>query len=645
MAFTAAQLPVDKDQASFWQSNEGELGVANDHFFDQFVTFEAGEPTTTTTSFDCQFLEDPPSPSLLLDSLDDCLTNSSNDQGSSSGGTSLEESTANKSAAATRYISSTQSNNHSVSGVTATIGSAEPVTGGGGSISDSELLRLEGISLRSSPNRALATAPSSPSLLPVSSLSPRKRDRFVDSVYATCRRVAHRPKPQRMHIENDMFEINGDEVDILRELQNPRNPAVHHLESTFEPIDNNGLPLSPPLTGKIPPPSYQSRSRSGFVSGPLEDPFTDGLMISPTAVLQADGQHTPLPTPSLNDDFFCLDTSHNVDNLQASSRLPKQRSTSSAEWPMEASISDNSQLWSAGSYIPDSGNLQGAEWWESTPTHGNGVSSQQQTPSSQNKARNASLNLAMHNQQAELPYEFSSDLSGLMIHMPQPRQPQAAVLTAHIPDQLSTPQHHRHHHQLYHRNTDHGHHHRRPVPRAPSSGARHRQHLPAHGGYMTSPRKPSTLHQSPSRPMLSHRDESTSPTPTGNRHRSSSMSVRKQRSWSRREPRTPNPHQHHSFSASSGGCSTPTTTTTSATTPTMISFGGGGGGGVDFVNFTPSDKNVLMTGVAPSGSSKTKARREKEAVERRRKLSEAAVKAVQAAGGDLDRLLAEGFTL
>ncbi|KAK8049212.1 hypothetical protein PG994_010942 [Apiospora phragmitis] len=585
MTFTTAQLPVDKDQSSFWQSNEGEIGVANDHFFDQFVTFESGEPTT---SFDCQFLEDPPSPSLLLDSLDDCLTNSSNDQGSSSGGTSSEESTAK--IAAARHISSALSNINSA----ATIGSGDPVIGGG-SISDSELLSLDGISLRSSPGRALATAPSSPSLLPASSMSPRKHNRLVDSVYGTYRRVAHRPRPRIMHSENDVLDIYGDEADILRELQNPRNSAAQHLGATFEPTDNNGLPLSPPLTGKIPPPSYQSRSKSGFVSGPLEDPFSDGLFISPSAVHQIDGQHTPLPTPGLNDDFFCLDSSQAVDHMQTSSRLPKQR------------------LWSAGSYVPDSGNLQSSEWWESTPDNGASI----HTPS-HNQARTTSTNLAMHNQQAELPYEYSSDLSGLMIHMPQPRQPQAAVLTAHIPDQISTPQRHN----------------------PPSSGARHRQHLPAHG-FMTSPRKPSTLHYSPSRPILIHREESTSPTPTGNRHRSSSMSVRKQRSWSRREPRTPNPHQHHSFSASSGGCSTPTM----IASPMSSSFGGGGGGGVDFVNFTPSDKNVLMQGVAPSGSSKTKARREKEAFERRRKLSEAAVKAVQAAGGDLDRLLAEGFTL
>lgn len=61
------------------------------------------------------------------------------------------------------------------------------------------------------------------------------------------------------------------------------------------------------------------------------------------------------------------------------------------------------------------------------------------------------------------------------------------------------------------------------------------------------------------------------------------------------------------------------------------------------MNFTPGDKKLLMTGVAPSGSGKTKARREKEAADRRRVLSEAAVKAVQAVGGDVDQLVRDGF--
>ncbi|KAF9690793.1 hypothetical protein EKO04_011200 [Ascochyta lentis] len=61
---------------------------------------------------------------------------------------------------------------------------------------------------------------------------------------------------------------------------------------------------------------------------------------------------------------------------------------------------------------------------------------------------------------------------------------------------------------------------------------------------------------------------------------------------------------------------------------------------VGFVNFTPDDSRKILTGVAPSGSSKTKMRREKEAAEKRRKLSQAAVKAVMEAGGDVDRLRA-----
>lgn len=59
---------------------------------------------------------------------------------------------------------------------------------------------------------------------------------------------------------------------------------------------------------------------------------------------------------------------------------------------------------------------------------------------------------------------------------------------------------------------------------------------------------------------------------------------------------------------------------------------------VSFVNFTANDSHRILGGVAPSGSSKTKARREQEAKDRRRKLSEAALKAVRSAGGDVEAL-------
>jgi len=66
-------------------------------------------------------------------------------------------------------------------------------------------------------------------------------------------------------------------------------------------------------------------------------------------------------------------------------------------------------------------------------------------------------------------------------------------------------------------------------------------------------------------------------------------------------------------------------------------------GMVDFVNYTPSDSRKILTGVAPSGSSKTKARREKEALEKRRRLSQAAVRAVREAGGDIESLVEQGL--
>ncbi|KAL9124889.1 MAG: hypothetical protein Q9217_005832, partial [Psora testacea] len=62
-----------------------------------------------------------------------------------------------------------------------------------------------------------------------------------------------------------------------------------------------------------------------------------------------------------------------------------------------------------------------------------------------------------------------------------------------------------------------------------------------------------------------------------------------------------------------------------------------------FVNFTPSDSGKILTGVAPSGSSKTKARREQEANEKKRRLSMAAERAIREAGGDPEKLRREGL--
>lgn len=59
---------------------------------------------------------------------------------------------------------------------------------------------------------------------------------------------------------------------------------------------------------------------------------------------------------------------------------------------------------------------------------------------------------------------------------------------------------------------------------------------------------------------------------------------------------------------------------------------------MNFVNYTPNDASRILNGVAPSGSSKTKARREREARDKRIKLQEAAAAAVIAAGGDANSI-------
>lgn len=144
------------------------------------------------------------------------------------------------------------------------------------------------------------------------------------------------------------------------------------------------------------------------------------------------------------------------------------------------------------------------------------------------------------------------------------------------------PQHQHQHHSQHHGLPHHPHH-----SRSHSSQQHSKQQLPVH----------------PSSSSSSSRHPPSKPTP-----RSTSASKSHSRSRS-----TSNNHSSNSNSQPSSR----------------------GGEGIGFVNFTPRDHQTLMSGVAPSGSSKTKARRERETAEQRRKLSEAMMKVVEAAGGDV----------
>lgn len=120
---------------------------------------------------------------------------------------------------------------------------------------------------------------------------------------------------------------------------------------------------------------------------------------------------------------------------------------------------------------------------------------------------------------------------------------------------------------------------------------------------------------------IGHRPLSRTPSPTP------------QPRFHRRRPSGQSHSHHHRASHSSTASSRRKSSNGSQSSSRQPSTGGSG-----FVNFTPDDSRKILTGVAPSGSSKTKARREKEAADKRRKLSQAAMKAVMEAGGDIDSL-------
>ncbi|KAF3357856.1 hypothetical protein VdG1_05521 [Verticillium dahliae VDG1] len=365
------------------------------------------------------------------------------------------------------------------------------------------------------------------------------------------------------------------------------------------------LPISPPNSATIP----QGLSNP-FCNGFVEDPFAfdPSVASGPSpAVYKRQAPHTPIDTPVLEDDKSTMYFQQPIHPHQGGIAQANK-----ATWPLPSSSahadSHGNMAWS-NSFAQSDG-LDTTQWWHG-PVDLNDASSQFQAQN----ARNATYNLALHTQQAaggagrDMAYEYHDqgqqqqqhmptagnphEMSGLMIQMSQAnRSSSSPVVQSGAYTHM--PQHHHavvqhHQQQLQHQMPPQPQTERRPrMPRAPSAGARH----------MTTPmrrQRPSSANRNRARDS-----SSASPTPNGRAGSSGALGL-------------------------------------------GIGMGDGGGGGGGFVNFTPSDHTLLMTGVAPSGSSKTKARREKEALEKRRRMSEAALKAVAAAGGDIDKLVEEGF--
>ncbi|OIW23697.1 hypothetical protein CONLIGDRAFT_140266 [Coniochaeta ligniaria NRRL 30616] len=451
--------------------------------------------------------------------------------------------------------------------------------------------------------------------------------------------------------------VSDTELQRLEDLsmQSPRRGTA-----TAPPQHSHSIPVSPRMVPATP--SQHDPLGISFVSGQYDDPFEGTFP----------GQHGHVvgypPQQSYQDMMLAGHT---------------QGGQAPPNWPLTdgyASSSANSvdeMVWAGNTHqqhIPPQ-TPAGQAWYPATP--GNPMKSVTRQSSSEfgtQSAMNATLNLALHLQQGGQIYHnnhhhhygpvagghhHSHSENGLQMHMPQPRQPTAPILH---PSQLPLNQHsggHGHslsmdaHTQSYLAPPTHprppraGHHAhdpstpRRPKPRAPSSGARHTSLS------LTSPRKPPPLpHQPRGRSSSSSPSKSTTSrsarrvtsasdlhsTPTKSELPSAGVlnsSIRKRRSRSKSMSRTSRTDLR---TPSQGSLSS------TADSPTKVAQ-------IGFVNYTPDDCKVLMTGVAPSGSSKTKARREREAAERQRRMSEAVMKAVAAAGGDVGRLREEGIVI
>ncbi|KAK4200667.1 hypothetical protein QBC40DRAFT_326290 [Triangularia verruculosa] len=566
-----------------------------------------------------------------------------------------------------------------------TSGFGEPL--GGGTVSDSELLKLEGLSMRTTKVEIPQPASSvPPSPTPLAS-SPKKSGRLG----AFCSRFRSKAASTLQG------KSKQQQMDIKRESNMPTpvissaqmgGGAVKAEASRSRPVNldlsKSQLPLSPPLTSNMPA-STQPQTIGGhqlmngnndndmnFVNGFLDDPFlTDqflrGGQFAPSLQLGSGATngnmpHTPLQTPLM-------------DPLPASWQLP---------------------VTSPGFVTSPSGEIN-TNWWDTT-----GLDAMDTDPIAQlfptngatTNSRDASLNLTMgfpHNS-FEYPAppgtEDFSVSNNLMLHMPQPRGPNAAVLHPTYRAQQQQQQQ-----QQSSSNSSS----RRPKPRAPSSGARHHHYNGTSGSGM-SPRKTravsgssSTTTPSPTTTTSSSKTSTANP-PGGRLHRrstsmqmlphhhhhhipSSSSSgtlldppgsggtpsaIRKRRSWTgRRVSHSTSQVNLNSLLPPSSGNPRGKSARRTASCSSLAALagmdgggggggnGGGGGGGGSFVNYTPQDKQLLMTGVAPSGSSKTKLRREKEAKEKAREFKERLARAVEAAGGDLGRLkeVEEGFAL
>ncbi|KAL7799039.1 hypothetical protein V8C37DRAFT_407468 [Trichoderma ceciliae] len=560
----------------YWQGGDGLPSDASSDLFGQFLNFDGEGPARTP-------VDDSRSGSSTIGSVPDSFFMNQAATGTASSVVSSADEF-DFFSTSSRLGPTTSAASHGVDAPELAFGvAADPASGGAHqlnylgrkSMSDTELQRLEEISLRSpQKNSSLSHPPS-----PTPPNTTRKPKKLVEALSSTIRKAT----------------ALGRKSKKQPPVERAASPTLEHppmaIKSRAARMHSIAQSSVSSVSHESASPTTYDPNTSTFIHGFCDDPFAEPPRAYQSPSMQYYNHAGMDPTPMhssarrIKSEQHLYQTSPNAIASNGAADAASQ-AAQQAGWQQQMMTASTPEQWGSTDYVTS----QDSSWWD--------------------LSMNASVNQAMHSQHGELPYEYApmpdTSAAGLMIHMPQPRPPQPAVvndigLTAQtfLPPPPPIP--------AADRCT-------RP-PRAPSSGARHRNMS--------------------SSPMRKTRGPSASPTPaqpqmrTQSRH-SSTGSISSVRSTSGRGPASaPNTpggvRKRRSRDAGAGG---------------GISLSGDGMG---FVNFTPSDGSILMTGVAPSGSSKTKARREKEAQEKRRRLSEAAMKAVAAAGGDVDKLIQEGF--
>ncbi|KAG4031984.1 hypothetical protein MFRU_008g03340 [Monilinia fructicola] len=469
---------------------------------------------------------------------------------------------------------------------------------GRAAISDSDLLSLEDISLQSPQIEAWAH-PSLPTS-PAPAASTRRKSR-VEALANTMKKVTTKSEkslrsPIRKSITTSSAMLRGssNHGKMSREALR-RKLALDSSKFSFNP-QHQSL-ISPPQSARISNASeHTSSMKKVQKTEGSEELWTGRPQDLQFPTVPAD-YNTPLSTPNLDNKRTPEMRFHqSSSNGSMYPITPKSQQQASSSWSQLPGSSNFSPIGVSSEYPVEVEADGSPVWW-------NHAATPMAQPSPNTLHRNpqrATKSLAFHLQN-ELSYT-TNDMNmaqGLMISMPE-NMPQQSFVVESSPML----------HQGYFNAGANG---GGPQPHAPyhSAAPRTHSHSHSHSHYSQHPasssRKPHYSHSKARKPRAG---SSGSESPSAN-HSSSNFHVRKQRKSKNRN--------------------------TSPRTPTS------GRGTVDFVNYTPDDSRKILTGVAPSGSSKTKARREKEAMEKRRKLSQAALNAIRAAGGDVGSLVEEGL--